>query len=193
MDRKKQISEAVAEFIYEEGFKNFSVGKVSKKLNISKGVFTYHFPTIDILLTYMVNKYFEDASDYMEKHICVDKGASCALESYIESCLYYAAKEKHQTVCIVDVMLNSRSENGEALFKKDDESVYNTLIEIFRYGQEEEKTFRNFSLNIMAKSVRSVIDAMSLAIAKDEISDINKAVGEVKTIFQLATQIKSEV
>ena len=187
MDRKEQIINATIELIMDLGFSNFSVGKVANKLNVSKGVITYHFPTKDSLLQSVVMNYYEEAAIYMEQHIRVDKNAIDTLNSYIESCLYFAKEKKEKTIAIVDIILNSRTQEGEILFKGEDNSIYEPLIEIFKYGQEIEKIFRDFSLEIMSRSVRSVIDSISLAIAKDEIKDVDKAVREVKLIFQSAT------
>lgn len=185
MDKKKQIINAAIELIIEGGFSNFSVGKVANKLNMSKGVFTYHFPTKDSLLSSMVVSFYEEAADYMQQHIRTDKSAIDTLDSYIESCLYFAAEKKEQTIAVTDIILNSRTQDGERLFK-DDNSIYKPLSEIFKYGQETEKIFRVFSRDIMATSIRSVIDSIALAIAKGEIADVDQAVNEVKMIFNSA-------
>jgi AcrR family transcriptional regulator len=187
VDKKEQILNATIELITELGFSNFSVGKVANKLNVSKGVITYHFPTKEMLLQSAVIKYYEEADSYMEKHMGVDKSAVDTLNSYIKANLYFAKEKKKQTVAIVDIILNSRTQEGETLFKGDDNNSYGLLLEIFKYGQDVEKVYRNFSPEIMARSVRSVIDSICLGIAKDEISDVEKAVSEVKEIFKLAT------
>ena len=161
MDRKSEIINAAVEIINKEGFVNFSVGKVSNKLGISKGVFSYHFPTKDLLLKAIVDHYFEQAAKFMSQHIRSENGACDALDSYIEACLYYAASDKERTVCVVDIMLNCRTENGKHLFQ-DDGSTTQVLLEIFQYGQKEDGSFRDFSPIIMANSVRSIIDTMSL-------------------------------
>lgn len=74
---------------------------------------------------------------------------------------------------LVDIILNYCFENTEKNFKNDTSS-YQILIEIFNYGQEEEVTFRNFSPLIMAKSIRSVIDTISLSIARNEVKNIDE-------------------
>lgn len=187
MDRKSEIINAAVEIINTEGFVNFSVGKVSNKLGISKGVFSYHFPTKDLLLKAIVDNYFEQAAKFMSQHIRIQNSACDALDSYIEACLYYAASDKERTVCVVDIMLNCRTENGEHLFQ-DDGSATQVLLEIFQYGQKEDGFFREFSPTIMAKSVRSIIDTMSLWIANNETVDVEYTIGEVKKIVRLATQ-----
>lgn len=189
MERKKLIIDATIELITKYGFANFSVGKVANKINVSKGVITYHFPTKESLLQAVVGNYYEYAAKYMEKHIRVDKDSTDTLNSYIESCLYFSYENKKQTIAIADIILNSRTEEGELLFKGDDTSIYQPLIEIFKYGQEVEKIYRNFSTEFMARCIRSIIDSVSLAIAKNEIENVDDAVKEVKTIFSLATKL----
>lgn len=187
MGKKEDIIAATTEIIMKLGFSNFSVGKVANFLKISKGVITYHFPTKEILLQSVVLRYYEEAAGYMEKYIRNDKNAKDALNSYIESNLYFVKEKKEQTIAITDIILNSRTREGDMLFKGNDGSIYEPLIEIFKYGQEVDKNYRDFSPDIMARSVRSVIDSLSLAIVKGEIQDVDNAVREVKMIFQSAT------
>lgn len=189
MNNRQYIIDATIELIMQYGFSNFSIGKLANKINVSKGVITYHFQTKESLLQSVVTNYYEAASSYMEQHIRINNGSIDALNSYIESCLYFANENKKKTIAIVDIILNSRTEDGKALYKEGDNSIYQPLIEIFKYGQEIEKVYRNFSPESMARCVRSIIDTFSLAIAKEEIKDIEEAIREIETIFELATKL----
>lgn len=189
MNNRQYIIDATVDIIKHYGFSNFSIGKVANKINISKGVITYHFPTKESLLQSVVANYYDSAASYMEQHIRLDKGSIDTLNSYIESCIYFSNENKEHTVAIVDIILNSRTDDGKALFAEGDNSIYQPLIEIFKYGQETEKVFRNFSPEFMARCVRSIIDSISLAVAKEDIKNIEDAVREVETIFELATKL----
>lgn len=101
-----------------KGVSNYFVGKVANKLNMSKGVFTYHFPTKDSLFRSMVVSFYEEAVNYMQQHIQTDKNAIDTLDSYIESCLYFAAEKKKQTIAVTNIILNCRTQDGELLFKE---------------------------------------------------------------------------
>ena len=184
--RKDEIIDATMELITQIGFSNFSIGKVANALNVSKGVITYHFPTKDLLLQAVVTKYYEEAAVYMGQHMRIDKSACDTLNSYIESNLNFVKEKKIETIAIVDIILNSRTKEGEMLFKED-KTIYQPLIEIFKYGQEIEKSYRDFSPEIMARSVRSVIDSMSLAIAREEITNIDDIIRNVQKIFESST------
>ncbi len=188
MNNRQYIIDATIELIKHYGFSSFSIGKVANKIHVSKGVITYHFPSKESLLQAVVANYYDAAASYMEQHIRLDKGSIDTLNSYLESCLYFSNENKKQTIAIVDIILNSRTDDGNPLFAEGDNSIYQPLIEIFKYGQEIEKVFRDFSPEFMARCVRSIIDSISLAIAKEEIKDIEDAVREVETIFELATK-----
>lgn len=186
MGRKDEIIDATMELITQIGFSNFSIGKVANALNVSKGVITYHFPTKDLLLKAVVTKYYEEAAAYMGQHMRIDKSACDTLNSYIESTLFFVNENKVRTVAIAEIILNSRTKEGEMLFKGD-KTIYQPLIEIFKYGQEIEKSYSDFSPEIMARSVRSIIDSMSLAIAREEITNIEDVIREVQKIFESST------
>jgi AcrR family transcriptional regulator len=186
LDRKNEIINATMELIMKIGFSNFSIGKVANQLNISKGVITYHFSTKESLLQAVVTQYYQEAAIYIANNMRIDKSANDTLDSYIESNLLFVTEKKVETIAIIDIILNSRTKEGKILFKED-KSIYQPLIEIFEYGQEVEGIYRDFSSEIMARSVRSVIDSISLAIAKNELKNVDNAISEVKLIFKSAT------
>lgn len=185
---KDKIIQKSMEFISKYGYANFSIGNIAKELHISKGVVNYHFPQKELLLKIIITQFYEKAVIYMSKHMKMNTNAKSTLESYIESNLRFVSENKSETLALTEIVLNARNEDGQFIFMDEDKSVFKPLIEIFEYGQDVDGSFRKFSPEIMARAVRSVIDNFSSVIAKDEITDVDSVINDIKTIFNKATE-----
>ncbi|MEH7357264.1 TetR/AcrR family transcriptional regulator [Priestia megaterium] len=185
---KDKIIQKSMEFISKYGYANFSIGNISKELNMSKGVVNYHFPQKQMLLETLITQFYEKAATYMGEHMDLSKDAKSTLESYIESNLKFASENKEEILAITEIMLNARNEDGKLIFMDENQNIFMPLIEIFQYGQDVDKSFRKFPPEIMARAVRSIIDNFSLTIAKGEITDIDSTINEIKGIFNKATE-----
>lgn len=185
---KDKIIQKSMEFISKYGYANFSIGNISKELNMSKGVVNYHFPQKQMLLETLITQFYEKAATYMGEHMDLSKDAKSTLESYIESNLKFASENKEEILAITETMLNARNEDGKLIFMDENQNIFMPLIEIFQYGQDVDKSFRKFPPEIMARAVRSIIDNFSLTIAKGEITDIDSTINEIKGIFNKATE-----
>ncbi|KML24503.1 TetR/AcrR family transcriptional regulator [Priestia aryabhattai] len=185
---KDKIIQKSMEFISKYGYANFSVGNIAKELNISKGVVNYHFPQKQMLLETLITQFYEKAATYMGEHMDLSEDAKSTLESYIESNLKFASENKEGILAVTEIMLNARNEDGKLTFMDENKNIFMPLIEIFQYGQDVDKSFRKFPLEIMARAVRSIIDNFSLTIAKGEITDIDSTINEIKGIFNKATE-----
>ncbi|KTD85180.1 TetR/AcrR family transcriptional regulator [Paenibacillus etheri] len=188
-NRRTQIIEDAVELLVEEGYVNASIGNIAKRGEISKGVMTYHFPNKEELMKAVVEYCYERGALFMEKSMegLVDN-APMVLRGYIESNLRFMFENRKYVLAIIEVVSNARTENGELLFKDDNGTIYEPLVEIFKWGQEGEGSFRAFTPIIMAKTLRSVIDSMGPRIAKDDISDMEKTITEIADTFDFATR-----
>lgn len=185
---KDKIIRKSVELISLYGYVNFSIGNVAKEVQVSKGVVNYHFPQKELLLEAIITQYYEKAAIYMGEHMILEEDAKGMLESYIESNLRFVSENKAETLAITEIVLNGRNENGELIFVDENNTILNPLIEIFQYGQDVDRSFRKFPPEIMARAVRNVIDSFSSTIAKEELTDIDSVIMEIKTIFNKATE-----
>ncbi|WP_270571699.1 TetR/AcrR family transcriptional regulator [Bacillus glycinifermentans] len=186
--RRLQIIEDAIQVLAEEGYANASIGNIAKKGGISKGVVTYHFPNKMQLMKAVVEHSYGLAAPYMEKFMDGLDSAPATLRAYIESNLRFMFEHPKYVTAIIEVVSNLRTESGELYYKDEDESIYEPLIDIFKWGQETEGSFREFSPLIMARTVRSVIDSLGPKIANHDISDMESTISEIVDTFDYATR-----
>lgn len=128
------------------------------------------------------------AAPYMEKFMDGLDSAPTTLRAYIESNLRFMFEHPKYVTAIIEVVSNLRTESGELYYKDEDESIYEPLIDILKWGQEMEESFREFSPLIMARTVRSVIDSLGPKIANHDISDMESTISEIVDTFDYATR-----
>lgn len=186
-NRKAQLLDATISLISKVGYANFSLGLLAKEVNISKGVVNYHFPQKELLLTAIVQNFYAEAAAYMAAHMKIDGTSLDTLKSYIETNLRFVLTQPLHLLAVIDILANSRQEDGTALFPNDG-TIYSTLIEIFAYGQTIDNQFRQFDPLLMARLVRAAIDLLAHSLAKGEQSDPESAIQEVVTTFVFATR-----
>lgn len=186
-NRKEQLIDASISLISKVGYVNFSLGLLAKETNISKGVVNYHFPSKELLLTTIVQDFYQAAAVYMAEHMKIEGGSLDTFKSYIETNLHFVLTQPVQVLAVIDILANSRQEDGTPLFPSDG-SIYNPLLEIFTYGQTVDHQFRQFDPLLMAQLVRSAIDMLAHSLAKGQHSDPEVAIQEVVTAFEFATR-----
>lgn len=189
---KDKIIQASIDFISKHGYADFSLGNIAKILNISKGVVNYHFPKKELLLEAIVTGFYEKAASYMGENMDLNGDSKSALDSYIESNLRFVSENKTECLTITEIIFNARNEDGKLVYLEEDQAVFQPLVEIFTYGQEVDGSFRRFSPEMMARSVRGVVDHFCSAIAKGQLTEIDAAITEIKTLFNKATEKSNE-
>lgn len=185
-DRKTQIIEDAISVLIEGGYANATIGNIAKKSRISKGVITYHFHQKEELMKAVIEYCFASAIPFMEKSMEGLEDAQSLLKGYIESNIKFMFEHREYVKAMAEIIANVRNERGE-LYYQEDESIYEPLIEIFKFGQMK-GVFREFSPNIMAKVVRSSIDDLGMKIIRDSQLNIEFIIQELTEIFYFATR-----
>ena len=161
--RRAQIMEIAIETICDLGYAQASIGQIAKRVGVSKGVITYHFPSKDELMQNIVVDLYMKGASFMS-NISKETTASSMLQCYIETNLEFILAHKQHVAAVAEVVMNVRDEEGKLLFHKPaDNAIYEPLIEILQWGQED-GSFRPFtpeSALVLAMTIRSAIDLAS--------------------------------
>lgn len=162
-DTQKKILETCCLLLAKHGYSSFSYGLVAEHMQVSKGLVAYHFPQKSVIFQRLIEDYFAEIADHLTQVIHTDESATAILNAYILGTLQYVQEHKIQTLAIMEVISNERSDNGELIYHSST-GIKEPIIEILRYGQESNE-FLCCDNDIMAKLIRSLIDTCSYEIA----------------------------
>ncbi|WP_339274018.1 TetR/AcrR family transcriptional regulator [Paenibacillus sp. FSL W8-0426] len=193
--RKEQIMKVAIETIAALGYSKASVGEISKRAGISKGVFTYHFASKDDLMDQIVREVYEAGFRFMQPKVEGQTSPIGMLTAYIESNLAFIKENCDYIVALAEVVMNARTPEGKLRFAgSTDDSILEPLIEIFKWGEEtgEFRTFTERAARVTASAIRSAIDSVATQLVAQPNLDIPGFSEELVSLF-LAAVCKPKV
>ncbi len=186
--RRAQIVDCAIEAIAELGFARASVDQIARRVGVSKGVISYHFPSKDELVGAIVAKVFALGRAYMAPRILAETTAAGRLRAYIESDLEFIDAERTSLIALVEIAFGARHADGSLVIGPETlaQRVAN-LEELLRAGQKSGE-FRRFNTRVMALTIIQAIDAVPPLLAREPAFDVKLHAKELAAIFALATR-----
>lgn len=183
--RRAQIVDAAIETIADVGYANASLARIAVRLDISKGVISYHFSGKDDLIAEIVSQVLQRARAYMEPRIEARTTGPETLRAYIESNLEFMRDNPHQISALVEIV-RATIAGAKSPFSGDRDAGVHILAELLTRFQAVGDFRADFDPKVMAIAIRAVIDAAPGRLA-DPAFDIDHYTGEAVTVFHLAT------
>ena len=189
--RRAQIIDCAIDTIAEVGFAKASVDQIARRVGVSKGVITYHFPSKEEIVDAVIEKVVGAGRTHMEPRIMAETSAAGRLRAYIESDLEFIDAYRKPLLALVEIAMSARRADGslvigpEALVRR----VAN-LEELLRAGQRSGE-FRRFNTRAMALTIIQAIDGVPRLLAREPNLDVKLYATELATVFALATRRQS--
>src|SRR5581483_3419520 len=180
--RRAQIVDCAIDAIAELGFANASVDQFAKRVGVSKGVITYHFPTKDEIVDAVVAKVIAAGRAHMEPHILAETSAAGRLQAYIVSDLEFINANRKALIALVEIAMSARRADGNLVIGAEmlAQRVAN-LEELLRAGQRSGE-FRRFNTRVMALTIIQAIDGVPPLLAREPDLDVKLHAKELATV-----------
>ena len=189
--RRTQIVECAIDTIAELGFANASVDQIAKRVGVSKGVITYHFPNKDEIVDAVVKKVTAAGRAYMEPRIMAETSATGRLQAYIVSDLEFIDANRKALIALVEIAMSARRADGNLVIGAEMlAGRVASLEELLRAGQRAGE-FRRFNTRVMALTIIQAIDGVPPLLARRLDLDVRLHAKELATMFALATRRQS--
>ena len=186
--RRAQIVDCAIDTIAEVGFAQASVDQIAKRVGVSKGVITYHFPSKAEIVDAVIAQVVAAGRAYMEPRIMAETSAAGRLRAYVESDLEFIDAHRKPLIALVEIAMSARRADGSLVIGP--ESLAQraaNLEELLRAGQRSSE-FRRFNTRVMALTIIQAIDAVPFLLAREPNLDVKQHAKELATIFALATR-----
>jgi AcrR family transcriptional regulator len=183
--RRAQIVEAAIETLADVGYANASLARIAVRLDISKGVISYHFSGKDDLIAEIVSQVLQRARAYMQPRIEAQTTGPEILRAYIESNLEFMRDNPNQLSAVIEIVRAAMA-GAKSPFSGNRDGAVHILAELLTRFQTAGGFRTDFDPNAMAIAIRAVIDAAPGRLA-DPAFDIDQYAREAVTIFDRAT------
>jgi TetR/AcrR family transcriptional regulator, fatty acid metabolism regulator protein len=189
--RRALISDCAGDAIAEVGFVKASVDQIAKRVGVSKGVITYHFPNKEEIVDAIVEKVVSVGRAYMEPRIIAETSVAGRLRAYIESHLEFMDAHRKLLIALVEIAMNARRADGSLVIGPAARAErVASLEELLRAGQRSGE-FRHFNRRVMALTIIQAIDGMPPLLTREPGLDVKLHAKELATVFALATRKQS--
>jgi TetR/AcrR family transcriptional regulator, fatty acid metabolism regulator protein len=189
--RRALIIDCAVDAIAEVGFVKASVDQIAKRVGVSKGVITYHFPNKEEIVDAIVEKVVSVGRAYMEPRIIAETSVAGRLRAYIESHLEFMDAHRKLLIALVEIGMNARRADGSLVIGPAARAErVASLEELLRAGQRSGE-FRHFNRRVMALTIIQAIDGMPPLLTREPGLDVKLHAKELATVFALATRKQS--
>ncbi len=173
------------EMMAEVGYAQTTIGSVSKRLGISKGVIQYHFPSKEELIQETIAYIYATARDYMSSQIWNTTDEWKQICSFIQvSCQFYQQYPMH-IKALQAIRTNFQPTRHTSLAQTLYEQELADLTGIFTSGQTK-GIFRTFDPDVMALTLRLALNGVVTCIYGQPNYDVQKHADELVALFELA-------
>jgi AcrR family transcriptional regulator len=184
--RRAQIVDAAIETVAEVGYANASLSRIALRLNISKGVISYHFAGRDDLIAEVVRQVLQGARAYIQPRVEGQATGREMLGAYIESNLQFMRDNPDQIRALVEIV-RATIAGAKSPFTGDRGEGVHVLAELLTRFQTAGEFRSDFDPVAMAMMIRAVIDAAPGRLG-DRAFDIDHYAQEAVTTFDRATR-----
>ena len=191
--RRRQIVAAAIDTIAEVGFAQASIARIAKRIDISKGVISYHFAGKDDLIRAVVIEIVEAGRSYMIPRIFAETTGRATLRTYIESNLEFMREHRNYMVAVIEIAQNGglTRDGRQRVDGREVGVAVRLLEELLARLQSEGELRADFDSEVIAVAIRAAIDAVPHRLARDPDLDLDKYARELATAFDLATRIEA--
>jgi TetR/AcrR family fatty acid metabolism transcriptional regulator len=186
--RRAAIVDCAIDAIAEVGFAKASVDQIAKRVGVSKGVITYHFPHKEEIVDAIIEKVVAAGRAHMAPRIIAETSAAGRLRAYIESHLEFMDAHRKLLIALVEIAMSARRADGSmAIGPTARAERVADLEELLRTGQRSGE-FRRFNTRVMALTIIQAIDGIPPLLTREPGLDVKLHAKELATVFALATR-----
>jgi AcrR family transcriptional regulator len=185
--RREQITRAAIDVLSSEGFAATSLAAIAERLNVSKGILSYHFPAKAELLQGVVTYVLADAGAWMTQRMGHATSFRGALHVYIGANISYLDTHRAEILALTEVLGNARATEGvPELFATSQSEAINGLAALFEGGRAAGE-FGDVPARMLAVSLRATIESISEMLRNNPKLDLVEFERDLLKLFDRAT------
>lgn len=184
--RRAQIVAATIETLAEVGYGKASMAQIAKRAQISPSLIAYHFRDKDELIFQTLFDIARAWEGYVEAQVAAAATPGEQLRNYIVANLAYMGTRPTQYAALIEIMFNARTEDGQLLYRIDEEDTALTLLKKVLTRGQEAGEFRQFDVHHMALAIRGAINEFFGEMHKPG-ADLEAYTAAVVDLFTRAT------
>jgi AcrR family transcriptional regulator len=187
--RRQQIVGAPNDTIAEVGFAQTSLARIAARLDVSKGVISYHFTGKDDLIEQVVIDGVEAGRADILPHLMAESTGPARLPAYIEANLALMCDHRNYMVAVIEILRNGAftADAGRRVDGRHIDAATRLLQHELERLQASGELRNDFEPGAMAVAIRAAIDVAPHLLVLDPGFDIDSYAREIANTFDRAT------
>ncbi|GAB2947004.1 hypothetical protein GCM10027280_39780 [Micromonospora polyrhachis] len=177
--RRDDIVAATIAMIDREGYAAATTERIAKQAETSKGTLLYHFKSREAIDEAVVRALYDNGAAYMTTRITAVASSRDRLRAYLSSNLRFIAENTAHVNAVHRILDNT----GAHIDIPDGVPGLRQLLTSGQLNGE----FDSFDVEVMALSIRAVVDAASRHFAANPNLDVDHYIDQASRIFDKAT------
>ncbi|MBB4959834.1 TetR/AcrR family transcriptional regulator [Micromonospora polyrhachis] len=170
---------ATIAMIDREGYAAATTERIAKQAETSKGTLLYHFKSREAIDEAVVRALYDNGAAYMTTRITAVASSRDRLRAYLSSNLRFIAENTAHVNAVHRILDNT----GAHIDIPDGVPGLRQLLTSGQLNGE----FDSFDVEVMALSIRAVVDAASRHFAANPNLDVDHYIDQASRIFDKAT------
>jgi AcrR family transcriptional regulator len=187
--RRAQFVAAAIDTIAEVGYAHASLGRIARRVGVSKGVISYHFAGKEELVQEVIADIAAKGGAFVYARALTLPTAAERLRAWIESMLEYMATYRTETVAFHEIITGSQGDAAvSAAVARLVTDVTPAVQALFADGQASGEFRADFDPQAATTAIMAVLDAVPPRMARDPDFDLARYGREVAGLFDAATR-----
>jgi AcrR family transcriptional regulator len=182
---QRRILESTVQTIADVGYAQTTIGEISQRLGISKGVVQYHFPSKESLIQESIAYIYTVARDYMSAQIWQTTNEWSQIRSFIKLSGQFYQKYPIHIQALHVIRADFQPQKHISLAATLHERELTDLANVFIAGQQK-GVFRHFDPDIAATTLRLALNGIAGKLKDQQPYDVTKYTGELIELFYRA-------
>ncbi|NOK57799.1 MAG: DNA-binding transcriptional regulator, AcrR family [Chloroflexi bacterium AL-W] len=184
--RRTQIVACAIETIADLGYTEASLAQIGQRAKVSKGVITYYFTSKAELIQAVIDHVYSQFVSFVMQRM-MDDDPWKALQTFIQANADFLKAHRKQLLTLFEI---ARNAHGLPLHGYTPQLDVDRIAKMLAEGQQQ-GTFRDFDVVIMATSILALRDSLITQSAKHIDLDIDHYVQEIIVLIAHATRQSS--
>lgn len=182
---QRRILQCVVETVADEGYARATIGEMSNRLEVSKGVIQYHFPTKEELMQETIAYIYATARDYMSSQIWQTTNEWEQIRNFIELSSQFYRQYPTCIKALQAIRSNFQPLKHKSLAVTLYERELSDLADVFVSGQKK-GVLRKFDTDIAALTLRMALNGVATNLYSQQNYNVKKHADELVELFQRA-------
>lgn len=183
--RRKQIIDAAVSTIAEQGYNNASLNSIAERIDVTRGVISYHFDGRDDLINATIQSILGKLRSYRQERVEATEGSWNKIQVFIRSNIDFIKTYPDHIIAMIELWGNFVSIEVKSSFNAELYDPTRDYLEAILLTGQESGELMEFNARTISSLVQGAVDGVMLQwVFNPGAIDLEQSAEELIILFQ---------